>query len=132
MARQECAPSALIGGSGALVWARDKGIDMPVQLVTIADLRDPNDPQGRTYRQVNAEKMHAIPVGALAEIRDTGVRLFVVKQARDCDQEPLYWLTPDLDDINYPDEIPESAPRKWAGGYSEDELVVIRTAPPPE
>lgn len=104
---------------------------MPIQIIDIADLHDPNDPQSRTYRQINAEKTHTIPVGALVEIRDTGVRLFVVKQGRDCDQTPLYWLTPDPDDVHYPNEIPEYAPRKWMGGYSEDDIVLIKAPPTP-
>ena len=63
-------------------------------MINIADLRDPDDPQGRSYRQVNADRTHGIPVGALVEIIDTGVRMFVVWHGRDCDQTPLYWLSP--------------------------------------
>ena len=60
----------------------------------IHDLVDPHDPQGRTYKQVNAAKVHAIPIGALVEDTDSGVRMFVVKQTRDCDMSLLYSLSP--------------------------------------
>lgn len=43
----------------------------------------------KTGKEVNAEKIHKIPIGALVEIK-TGVRLFVVYHGRDCDQTPLY------------------------------------------
>lgn len=46
-------------------------------LINIADLVDPYDPAKRSYRQVNAEKQHSIPIGALVEL-ESGVRLFVV------------------------------------------------------
>ena len=35
-----------------------------VTIFNVADLTNPDDPQGRTYRQVNAEKPHLIPLGA--------------------------------------------------------------------
>jgi hypothetical protein len=37
--------------------------------VNIADLVDTDDPQQRTHRQINAEKRHSIPVGALVATR---------------------------------------------------------------
>lgn len=57
----------------------------------IADLVDDNDPYGRTYRQINLEKTHNIPIGTLVEMNN-GVRLFVAKHTRDCDETPLYSL----------------------------------------
>jgi hypothetical protein len=57
------------------------------RFVILYDLVDPNDPAGRSYRQINATKTHAIPLGALVEV-DSGVRLFVVLQTRDCDMTP--------------------------------------------
>lgn len=60
-------------------------------IVNGADLQDPNDPKGRTYRQVNASKPHTIPVGSMVEL-DTGERLRVMAHARDCDETPLYEL----------------------------------------
>lgn len=103
-------------------------------LSILHDMVDPDDPQGRTYRQVNAEKTHTIPVGALVEItgdeNDAGMRLIVVYQGRDCDQEPLYWLTSQPDDLENAIERAESKDfhqrMKWTGGYGEESLKVIK------
>ena len=93
-------------------------------LINIADLRDPNDPQGRSYRQVNAERQHQIPIGALVEVVSTGVRLFVVYHSRDCDQTPLYSLCHDAGDTEL--ERTDFYNRKWANGYPEESLKVIQ------
>lgn len=71
---------------------------------------------GKTIGEVNAKKKHNIPLKSLVEIKGTGVRLFVVYQGRDCDNTPLYWLGAELDDPKY----------KRVGGYSEDELKIIK------
>ena len=87
-----------------------------------ADMVDPRDPAGRSYREINAAMPHAIQRGALVEM-ESGVRLFVVLCGRDCDQTPLYWLAPDADDV-----VPERegfANPKWIGGYPEESLTVI-------
>jgi hypothetical protein len=95
----------------------------------VADLKDSSDPQGRTYREINHAKMHGIPIDALVEVSNldepekSGIRLFVKLQSRDCDGTPLYWLGPELDDVQ---ENPSFANRKWIGGYDEDCLTVIR------
>lgn len=89
---------------------------MSITIVNVADLVDPDDPQGRTYRQVNAAKTHGIALGALVEL-ESGARLFVVLLGRDCDQTPLYWLAME------PDEADKS---RWDGGYPEESLAVIR------
>lgn len=91
-----------------------------VVCVNVADLVDPDDPQGRTYRQINAAMRHGIPLGSLVEDEDSGIRLFVVLQGRDCDQTPLYWLAAD------PDEPREDG--KWQGGYPEHGLRVVRVS----
>jgi hypothetical protein len=92
----------------------------------IADFQDPNDPQGRSYRKVNAERKHIIAVGALVELVHTersmrdGVRLHVVRHDRDCDMTPLYALELVNDDSN---------PREFMvllSGYPEDALRVIK------
>lgn len=57
----------------------------------IADLQDPNDPQGRTYREVNNSTSHSFSCGDLVEI-DRGVRLIITRLSRDCDGTPLYCL----------------------------------------
>lgn len=68
--------------------------------IMICDLKDPDDPQGRSYREVNAATTHAIPVGALVEL-DNGARAFVVKHTRDCDQTPLYSLAINPNDCEF-------------------------------
>jgi len=94
-------------------------------LINIADLRDPDDPQGRSYRQVNAEKHHAIPIGTLVQL-ENGARAFVVFHGRDCDQTPLYYLSLDEDDTE--EMRPGWRNPSWIGGYSDDGLVVVRVA----
>lgn len=63
---------------------------MPI--VQICDLIDPDDADGRSYREVNAAKNHLHSVGALVQL-DNGVRLYVVDLCRDCDSTPLYKLS---------------------------------------
>lgn len=62
---------------------------MPIH--NIADLKDPNDKQGRSYREVNNAKVHLFQVGDLVEV-DSGIRLYITKLTRDCDGTPLYSL----------------------------------------
>lgn len=92
-------------------------------MINIADLRDPDDPAGRSYREVNADRIHGIPVGALVEIESSGVRLFVVYRGRDCDQTPLYWLSPDKNDTVK--ERESFANHGWHGGYAEYSLTIV-------
>jgi hypothetical protein len=101
----------------------------------IYDAKDPDDPQGRTYRQVNAAKQHNIPLGALVEVvpspdkdysRDeykNGIRLFVVHHARDCDMTPLYCLASDPDDTEQKRSGFYNS--TWDCGYPEESLKVI-------
>jgi hypothetical protein len=96
--------------------------------VNLADLTDPSDPAGRSYREVNAERPHNIALGSLVEL-ESGVRLFVVHQGRDCDQTPLYSLAPDPEDVVQAD--PRFGNPKWINGYSEDGLKVIRPGKAP-
>lgn len=88
---------------------------MGITLINVADIKDPNDPQGRTYRQVNAEVTHGLALGDLVEI-ETGARLFVVLLGRDCDQTPLYWLAAERE---------ETDKGRWLGGYPEWALSVV-------
>jgi len=99
-----------------------------MSFVLIHDLIDPYDPQGRTYKQVNADKQHAIPIGALVEI-DFGVRLFVVKHNRDCDMTPLYSLSPYCPGEDAWHARSLGNLHKHFGGYSEERLTVIDTCP---
>lgn len=61
------------------------------RLFNIADLKDPSDPRGRSYREINNAAEHKYNVGQLVEFED-GLRLFITKQTRDCDGTPLYWF----------------------------------------
>lgn len=85
---------------------------MPV-FINVADLKDPDDSQGRSYREINAEKSHKIPINTLVEL-ESGARAFVVRHTRDCDQTPLYSLA-----IN-PD--PEQHKFSMCRGYREASL----------
>ena len=91
--------------------------------INVADIVDPDDPQGRTYRQVNAARPHTIPVGSLVEL-ESGVRLFVIHHGRDCDMEPLYYLSPDRDDTT--EKRKGFRNDGWTGGYCEDSLTVVQ------
>lgn len=60
-----------------------------------------NPATGKTWRQENLEKHHAIPLGTLVEVEPWdeqseheygGARLFVASHDRDCDGTPLYSL----------------------------------------
>jgi uncharacterized protein (DUF2249 family) len=94
-----------------------KGEVMAV-FINVADIQDPNDPDGRSYRKVNAEKQHKIPLGTLVEL-ESGERLYVVAHNRDCDNTPLYSLGM-KNDNNDPIER-----MKWQNGYCEDDLAVV-------
>jgi hypothetical protein len=100
--------------------------------VAIHDLKDPDDPLGRTYKEANAARTHAIAIGSLVEIVSDpewpssadGVRLYVVSHGRDCDMTPLYYLSADREDTTQEREGWKN--RGWVGGYSESSLAVIR------
>jgi hypothetical protein len=91
------------------------------EIIILADTVDPNDPEGRTYRQRNAAKAHAFPVASLVEM-ENGVRLFVAQHTRDCDQSPLYSLATDQDDLDGD---------YWLHGFGEERLSLVegRKAP---
>jgi len=94
-----------------------------IKVVNIADLPDPSNPDGRTYRVVNSEKRHNINIGSLVELGN-GCRLLVVKHTRDCDMTPLYSLAPDMDGLEFGNMF------GWSHGYSEESLSLIQ--PPTE
>lgn len=94
--------------------------------INIADIEHPKH-HGKSYRQVNEEKRHAIPIGSLVEL-STGARLFVVYHARDCDQAPLYSLADDMEP-RFSSESPY-ATAHWSNGYGEEDLKVIRSPKP--
>ena len=104
------------------------------KFVMVCDFVCPDDPQGRTYRQINEATPHAIPIGSLVELHSDsdygweGARLFVVGYHRDCDGTPLYALA-----INRNERFPAEPwwTAKYDAGYSDHSLTVI-ASPQPE
>jgi hypothetical protein len=97
---------------------------MTITIVNVADLEDPNDSEGRTYRQVNASRSHKIPIGSFVELED-GCRSWVVHHGRDCDQTPLYYLCMDKD--NTEPRFEKFMNPGWSGGYAAVSLKIIST-----
>ena len=97
---------------------------MTVEIVNVADLEDPDDSEGRTYRQVNATKSHKIPIGAFVELED-GARAWVVHHGRDCDQTPLYYLC--LDKNNTEPMFDKFMNTGWYGGFAASSLKILST-----
>lgn len=100
------------------------------EFIFIADCVDPDDPQGRTYSQINAAKNHGLTVGTMVEYKDQDnypyknhPRAFIAWCGRDCDETPLYWLTLDRYDTvkKHPTKINEG----WFGGIREQALTVV-------
>ena len=60
-----------------------------MNFINVADLQNPNDPEGRSYREVNNSTKHRYEINSLVEFKD-GIRLIITKQTRDCDGTPLY------------------------------------------
>jgi hypothetical protein len=94
------------------------------EVINIADLKDPHDAEGRTYREVNAAKAHSVPIGTLVEL-ESGARLFVVHHARDCDQTPLYCLSAKPEDTAQEREGFYNV--SWLTGIPEECLLLIET-----
>lgn len=105
------------------------------QVIRISDLPHP-DHEGKSYREVNLEKQHNIPVGKLVEIdmgldeddyaydeKYAGMRLFVVGHHRDCDGTPLYSLGSKGMDMWQEDDRFHNP--KTYHGFPEDCLSVI-------
>jgi len=88
-------------------------------LINVADLVDKEDPEERTFRQINNAMIHNFNLGELVEI-DDGVRMFIVKQTRDCDGTPLYCLTP------FKDENPNLMGNQVVPGVGESSLIRIK------
>lgn len=76
----------------------------------VADLKDPKDTQGRTYREVNKAKQHSFKVGQLVDIDESGVRVLIKKLTRDCDETPLYSI---------------GFGNLMTGGYPEESLTLV-------
>ena len=69
-----------------------------IMIVNIHDLINPKT--GNSYKEDNLKLKHKFNIGDLVEDTDTGVRLFVAEQTRDCDKSLLYSLTINLDIFN--------------------------------
>lgn len=93
------------------------------RVIILHECIDPDDAAGRSYKEVNLEKKHNIPIGSLVEFRG-GCRLWVVYHGRDCDGTPLYCMSIDREDTEMPD--PMRYPYGWISGFSEDSLTVIK------
>ena len=91
-----------------------------VEIIQISSLKDPEDPHGRSYKDVNLARNHLYKVGQLVEL-ENGVRVFVARQTRDCDGTPLYCLTPKEGDYNQ--EREHFANHNWLNGYNEDSIT---------
>ena len=81
-----------------------------------------NPETGKSYKEENLERQHLYPVGTLVEL-ETGCRLFVVGNVRDCDGTPLYRLA-----VDPAEPLFQSAERyssKTYGSYSEQHLRPI-------
>jgi len=94
-----------------------------ISILTLHNLVDPDDSQGRTYKEVNMAKEHSYPIGTLVELED-GVRLWVVFHTRDCDGTPLYELSIKKNDTK--EENPGFRNHSWSGGYPEESLKPIK------
>jgi len=93
-----------------------------LHIVNVADLPDPGDSEGRTYRELNNAKVHKFAPEDLVQL-DNGCRLFVVEQTRDCDGTPLYTLSPDTPDVL---DDPGGEYITLCRGYNEDYLTLVQ------
>jgi len=93
-----------------------------VTFINLADIKDPDDEFGRTYREINNSTEHNFKVGDLVELED-GARLFVVHLHRDCDGTPLYSLSYDKDDTERISDVFKNP--SWSCGHLEDSLELV-------
>ena len=66
-----------------------------VNFINVSDIV--NEKTGKTWKEENLEKEHEIPLKTLVEVEGSGLRLYVVKYMRDCDETPLYGLSHNYD-----------------------------------
>lgn len=94
---------------------------------------------GLSDKERNLLLTHDIERFALVEVEDSGLRLYVALQGRDCDGTLLYWLTADKHTFKYTNEELMTwnphceyglshAKIKMEGGYPQYSLTVIRPA----
>ena len=103
--------------------------------VLLHNLEDPEHP-GKSFRDVNLEKQHAIPFRTLVEYFSEAWfgegacesvigRLFVVMQYRDCDGTPLYAIGPSPESLD-PERSPaDPLPKGTRFGFTEESLRPI-------
>ena len=69
-------------------------------MINVADLKDPSDSAGRSYREVNNATEHSVEIDTLVEMTN-GCRLCVTEHRLDCDGTPLYCLGVEGDSLLY-------------------------------
>lgn len=100
-----------------------------MELVNVADLVNPAT--GKTYREENKERSHAIPIGELVEFKlsqwhgdgccqKIHARMWVVLHSRDCDGTPLYGVSK-WKDPSFAKQVNEII-----GGLDEASLTTIK------
>jgi len=100
--------------------------------INVADLKNPAS--GKTYREENLAKQHAIPLGALVEVQfrqwfcggacwKVHARLWVVKHDRDCDGTPLYALSR-WKDFEFAKQV-----NQLHCGFGEESLTLVEITP---
>lgn len=99
-------------------------------IITLHDCVDNNDPQGRTFKEMNMAKDHKFSIGQLVEI-DLGVRLLVARHVRDCDGTPLYHLSaetpPEDSDLYRGDAFyTEQWEKRFIRNYPEEYLKEVK------
>lgn len=99
------------------------------EIIVIHDLEHPDHP-GKSYKEVNLEKEHNIPVGELVELdsedeRYANIRLYVVGHHRDCDGTPLYSLGLKGADM-WQSEKQKFHNYKTFHGIGEDSLTIVK------
>lgn len=132
---------------------------MTVNIIKFGDLpNNPNDPNGLTIREANAQIQHKYPIGTLVQVKfDTWfgdgacmkveARLWVLEHTRDCDGTPLYTLCEkswqEMEDsrnelikshgyaIKPTAQIFKENPYNWfiTRGHGEDHLTPIEVTP---
>ena len=99
------------------------------RIFVVHNLIDPDDRQGRTYKEINLEKQHVIPLGTLVEVKwddwfgegccwKVHARLWVIAHRRDCDGTPLYSLS------RWSDPAFATAHDAYHG-FAEEELIPV-------
>lgn len=114
-----------------------------MSIMSAYDLPHPDDPEGRSIREVNRAKQHGIPHGTLVHVRyerwygdgacdRVEARLFVIKRGRDCDGTPVYWLARESMGEGELDKIRNPLLRVangLVGAFTEDRLTPIEITP---